>query len=67
MKLGSVIMMKRVLLMIMMIQMKMRMMMYEWKEGLRLSETVIMQEIDATLALTLLCPANWWAVIKMSS
>ena len=45
--------------MIMMIQMRMRMMMYEWKEGLRLSETVIMQEIDATLALTLLCPPNW--------
>ena len=52
-------MMKRVLLTIMVIQMKMRMMIHEWKEGFRLSETVIMQEIDATLALTLLCPPNW--------
>ena len=48
---GSVIMLKIMLLM----RMTMRMMMYETKEGLRLSGTVIMQEMDRTLAPTLLC------------
>ena len=51
----SVIMMKIMSLM----RMAMRMMMYETKEGLRLSGTVIMQEMDRTLAPTLLCRQHW--------
>ena len=49
-------------------QMKMRMMTYEAREGLsRRSGTVIMQEMDRALALTLLWPPLLVTVIKMTA